>query len=175
MGEAVLVPVGTVMVTMRSINASCLRIKLALRPTRRSGRKTRRRNLGLEVLLQVVSNMRDQGLVVVEIHKSPLEAALKNSTMSGTCFAARVVDGTVPTLQGSTLLLLPIHLPFPQHCLQPIPIIKRLQKNSVKQVLSHLLLLQLLQLQLPLVPPTVARSPLTKASFWLYVSIMSAP
>ena len=168
-----LVPVGIAMGTMGSIDVSCPRIKLALRPTRRNGRKRRKRNLGLDVLILAVSNMRDQGLVVVKVHKSPLGVALKNSTTSGTCFAARVVDGTASILQGFMLLSLPIHLPFPQHCLQPIPIIKRLQKNSVKLGLSHPLLLQLLQLQLPLVPPIVAQYPLIKASFWLSVSIMS--
>ena len=161
--------------TMWLIDASCPRIKLALRPIRRNGRKRRKRNLGLDVLILAVNNMRDQGLVVVEVHKSPLEVALKNSTTYGTRFAVRVVDGTAPILQGFMLLSLPIHLPFPLHCLQPIAIIKRLQKNNVMQGLSHLLLLQLLQLQLWLVPPIVAWYPLIKASFWLSVSIMSEP
>ena len=78
-----LVPVGIAMGTMGSIDASCPRIKLVLRPTKGNGRKRRKRNLDLDLLLLVVNNMRDQGLVVVEAHKSPVEAASKNSTTSG--------------------------------------------------------------------------------------------
>ena len=42
-------------------------------------------------------------LVVVEVHKSLLEAEVKSSTTSCTCFAARVVDGMHPYSMASFL------------------------------------------------------------------------
>ena len=47
-------------------------------------------------------------LVVVEVHKSLPKAEVKNSTTFRTCFAARVVDGTAPILQGVILGTSPI-------------------------------------------------------------------
>ena len=87
------------METMAKINTSCLRIKLALRPTKINGRRKRKRSLVLAVTALEGNNMRGPCLVMVVVRKSHLEVALKSLRTCGTCIVARVVDGTAPILQ----------------------------------------------------------------------------
>jgi hypothetical protein len=90
-----LTAVGIVMETMVSTSASYLRIKLAFKPTRKSGKKRRRRSMVLVVMVQTLEiNTRGQGLVVRKEIASNLEMVVsKSSTMSGTCTVTR---GSVP-------------------------------------------------------------------------------
>ena len=121
------ITVGTAMVTMESTNASFPKIKLGLRQTRRNGRKKRRRSLHLEVVAPVLeeNTMRGPGLVAGVVVKSHQEVVLKNSTMFGTCIAARVGGGIILIPLAFILLSLQIHLPFQLLCLQAILIIRR--------------------------------------------------
>ena len=72
---------------------------------------------------------------------------------------------------GSMLLLPQIHLPFLLHCLQPIPIIRGLQKSNIMDFL-HYLIVFLPSTNLLLVPATMAL--LTRPNSWLFADIMNA-
>jgi hypothetical protein len=62
------------METMVSTSANYLRIKLAFKPTRRSGKKRRRRSMVLVVMVHTLEiNMRGQGLVARRMIASNLE------------------------------------------------------------------------------------------------------
>lgn len=149
-------------------NASYQRIKLALRPTRRSGKKKRRRRI-LDLVVVTLAMEKDNmkgpswdrtGTI------SNLKVVWKSVTMFGICTKARVVGRTVPihlnchsvfTLNWSSFSsLLPV----------PIFIIRRLQKNSSKDFLYYLLLRYLLQDLLPLATAAMAWSILTWVIFW---------
>jgi hypothetical protein len=111
--------VGTAMMTMESTSVSLPKIKVALRQTKRNGRKKSGRSLDLAVMALVLEGktMKGQSLVEIVVVKNHQEVVLKSSTTFGTCTVARVVGGTVPIplvfVPSSLQVPLPFLLPWP--------------------------------------------------------------